>query len=1024
MKKMKKALAALLCLALCLGLAAAAYADGEPTAGTWGSLTWTLDADGLLTVSGSGDMNAFSSGSTQAWRAYKDRIKEVIILSGVTSVGDDAFLGCSALTDLTLPQGVKRIGSLAFNGCAALANVTIPKSLESVDIYAFFGTVVSKVYYSGTAAQWTEIGIADGNNVLDSAVKYFTTIGGTWKDLRWTLDTGGELTITGSGSMADFSAGSRDAWRLYRNDAEFKIRNISIHDGVTSIGSYAFSNCDELLTLQIPSSGLTRIGDYAFSGCAKLNAPILAGVADIGSHAFTGCTGFTSVDIPASVTNIGEQAFIGCTNISAFNVVAENMQYASADGVFFTKDGKTLLQAPGTIRGKYVIPDGTASIAPYAFYACTELTGLTVPASVTVIGAYAFSGCTGLNAVEYHAAQTTWAKIDIGAGNEALEQAHIRYLVEGTRGGLNWSLENGVLTVSADPEATDKKMADFSYNSKDAWLNYKDDITGVVIADGVENIGNYAFAGCKNLQSADIPTGVTGIGVGAFSDCAALRRAAIPAGVTSIARSTFYNCASLTNVSIPASVTSISGYAFYGCAALSDIEYSGTRGGWTEISVSTGNEALSSAELHCASSAGTWGDLKWTLDAEGVLTISGSGKMDNFIMGSSDAWQEDKGSITELRIADGVTSIGSVAFLGCSALRCAEIPESVTEIGTYAFYGCSSLSDVIYAGSESTWDDIVVGVENTPLQNAVFHFNGSFYATGTWAGRFSWTLDSEGLLTISGSGSMENFPTGSLSAWQKYRGRIVDVMIAEGAASIGGAAFSGCRNLESVTFPASVTAVGKDAFTECGSLRAIFYNGSLESWDEINIAEGNEALAREKVRADTHAFTVSFNSNGGSGSFASQKKIPGKSLTLASGIPSRVGWFFLGWAETADATAPTYLPGDLFKKDADTTLFAVWTMPEWDEPDLVLPAALTVIGEEAFANCAFHYAVVPEGATEIRSGAFSGCGDLLYIAIPQSCTSIDANAFDGVIDLSILGAPGSYAQTFAAEHGFTFIPAA
>ena len=163
-------------------------------------------------------------------------------------------------------------------------------------------------------------------------------------------------------------------------------------------------------------------------------------------------------------------------------------------------------------------------------------------------------------------------------------------------------------------------------------------------------------------------------------------------------------------------------------------------------------------------------------------------------------------------------------------------------------------------------------------------------------------------------------------------------------------------------------------------------------------------------------FTVTYDANGGENAPEPQEKIPGTALIITSDVPTHAFWFFLGWAESADATTAAYQPGDSFTKDADTTLYAVWL-----KPDFVLPDALTEIGEEAFANCGFTYVKLPENTDTIGKNAFANCPNLKYIYIPKNCLWIDRYAFTGVTGLTILGVDGSYAQTYASGKGFDFI---
>ena len=131
------------------------------------------------------------------------------------------------------------------------------------------------------------------------------------------------------------------------------------------------------------------------------------------------------------------------------------------------------------------------------------------------------------------------------------------------------------------------------------------------------------------------------------------------------------------------------------------------------------------ADIVDSGTCGAEGDgsnLTWTLDSEGVLTISGSGDMHDY--GSFDApWYGSKSMVKSAVIADGVTSIGNYAFSECTSLTNVTIPDSVTSIGWSAFKGCASLTDVYYAGSEAQWKAIQISYENDALLNANIHYN-------------------------------------------------------------------------------------------------------------------------------------------------------------------------------------------------------------------------------------------------------------------------------------------------------------
>ncbi len=170
-----------------------------------------------------------------------------------------------------------------------------------------------------------------------------------------------------------------------------------------------------------------------------------------------------------------------------------------------------------------------------------------------------------------------------------------------------------------------------------------------------------------------------------------------------------------------------------------------------------------------------------------------------------------------------------------------------------------------------------------------------------------------------------------------------------------------------------------------------------------------------------NTYTITYNPNGGTGAPEAQTKKYDETMKLSTLIPTHAGYTFLGWAESANATTATYLPGGEFVKNADTTLYAVW---QKNAPDFTLPAALKEIGEEAFADCAFSYVHIPDGVTRIERRAFADCPNLRDVDIPESATSIDPTAFAGTSGLTIHSADGSYAEFYAGKYGFAFIPVA
>ena len=143
--------------------------------GNGSNLIWTLDSEGVLTISGSGDMHDYGSFGAP-WYGSRSLVKSAVIADGVTSIGNCAFQRCTSLTSVTIPDSVTSIGNYAFCECTSLTSVTIPDSVTSIGSCAFYGCGnLTDVYYTGTEIAWNKIKISDDNVALKNAtIHYFS----------------------------------------------------------------------------------------------------------------------------------------------------------------------------------------------------------------------------------------------------------------------------------------------------------------------------------------------------------------------------------------------------------------------------------------------------------------------------------------------------------------------------------------------------------------------------------------------------------------------------------------------------------------------------------------------------------------------------------------------------------------------------------------------------------------------------------------------------------------------------------
>ncbi len=277
--------------------------DDETVAGgdCGDNITWLLNSDGVLTLSGSGDMYDFASWGydPQPWEAYAEDIKSVVIENGITSIGDESFYDCTNLTEINIPDSVTSIGDLSFSGCDNLCDITIPESVTTVGM-----AILSYSGYYNNPDNWkNELLYLDGW-ILESSYDFEET----------------ELIIDGNyAGIADF------AFEFCEN-----LESVNISGNVDTIGAFAFGFCDNLKSVDI-SGNVDMIGVDAFFGCDNLESVDISGNVDmIGDDAFSSCENLESVDISGNVDMIGEYAFSGCDNLKSVTLSNTDTIGASA----------------------------------------------------------------------------------------------------------------------------------------------------------------------------------------------------------------------------------------------------------------------------------------------------------------------------------------------------------------------------------------------------------------------------------------------------------------------------------------------------------------------------------------------------------------------------------------------------------------------------------------------------------------------------------------------------------------------
>ena len=750
---------------------ARAYLSTNSLSGTCGdNLTWTLDSSGVLIISGTGEMLGTDWQEYQdhwgsdefPWDNYREYITTIVLGEGITTIGDDAFWGCTNVTDMVIPEGVCRIGGDAFGRCTALTEITIPVSVELIEYSAFYEcSALSNVNYAGTLANWNSIRIEECNEMLQNAYLASNIISGTCgENLFWTLNgTTKTLSILGSGMMSDYSpwgSSSTAPWFPYRDN----IQNVVFSEGITYIGENAFYSCSSL----------------------------------------------ENVTLPLSLATVGYRAFANCPTLAAFIVPEEHEGFRADNGILFSKDGSTLVVFPsGYASTSYAVPNTVTAIADYAFCGCGTLTEVTLPIIVREIGDCAFSGCRSLESINI---PNTVTAINYGTffGCYNLPSVDIPETVIsiGSQAFYDCSNLDGIQIPAGVTSIGDRAF------------KYCSNLSAINLPEGISAIEEHTFYTCSRLASVTLPSTLISIGDEAFHYCQSLKNITIPASMTSLGYHVFEQCSSMesfvvsdgnpvyqsiegaliskedsellyypagnprTVYSIPTGIVTISDYAFYDADYLktilipaSTINLGGIPSNLEFFLVTEGNPAYRSIEGILFSEDGTEllrypiknprtvysipdgvkiiseyafgnaGNLQNIIIPEGVTILerysfnSCEGLASITIPGtvetiSRGAFYDCTGLLSVI-LENGVAVIEQDAFAWCENLQEVQLPLTLSEVGHEAFYQCTSLERVSYDGTETLWETVLVGTGNNRLEIADFDYSNPDALQAGWS---------------------------------------------------------------------------------------------------------------------------------------------------------------------------------------------------------------------------------------------------------------------------------------------------
>lgn len=455
----------------------------------------------------------------------------------VTEIGYQAFINCTGIVSVTIPDTVKIISYDAFKGCTALTTVNIPESVTEILNYSFSEcTSLTSISIPGSVKELcdgsffgctslTTAVLGEGLEVLGSAVfcdcsnltsvnipSSLTEIGGM--AFQGTAISG-NLTIPGN--VKSIGGNAFDS---------APITSVTFESGVQTIGTYSFSNCTSLTDVSIPES-VGILGEGAFYNCQKLTSITIPGpIPEIGDNMFFYCYALTNVTLPDTVTSIGSHAFRDCFVLESVNI-PDSVHTIETSAFFNCRKLKEIN-----------LPEGLTSLEDWLLFDCESLTELDIPDSVTYIGMSSIGCCSGLTEITIPAGVTEIA-------NEAFRDC------------------TGLKAIDIPDSVT--RIGDKAFNICSS-------LSSVTIGDGVTEIGDSAFGHCADLSSVTIGGNVKTIGNQAFQYCYNnLTDVNIPNSVETIGTEAFRNCVVLANVTLPESVVSIGNQAFWECYELQSV---------------------------------------------------------------------------------------------------------------------------------------------------------------------------------------------------------------------------------------------------------------------------------------------------------------------------------------------------------------------------------------------------------------------------------------------------------------------
>ncbi len=575
--------------------------------------------------------------------AFEDKynIASVSLPDSIISIGTGAFRH-SSIKSINFPSALKYIDAQAFMGCYELLEIEIPSSVEYIGREAFNDCYdLTGITVDGDNGAYCSI----GGVLYDKAV---TEIYAVPKGIAGYLTIPNGITFIDSGEFSDC----------------LNLTGLTLPNTINHIGRGAFDGCNNLTDVKLPNNGI-YIEYMAFqdtgyynnesnweNGALYLGKHLLTvdeyvqekfsvkeGTLSIAESAFEYGNKMKSIYIPNSVTVIAQSALPYGNTLEEISVGVSNAVYIAKGNCLIDKNTKTLLA--GCKNSVIPLDLEIETIGAYAFYGCSDLTELVIPASVTTIGSQAFNECRSLDVTFENGSKIR--NIDFSAFNNCnltttqYEQGKYigsdenPYLVflkpidiwietctlhkdtkvlcgsafDECQELMSVQLNEGLLSIGSSAfRGCDKLTELYIPDSVEIIGNWAfslcRSLTKVTIGQSVESIGEFAFSSCENLEEVIFSENcqLRSLGWAAFSGCEKLHSMALPKGVIEIDNYAFSGCFSLTNIILPKGVTNIGMEVLSMSEGLEEIYYTGTPEDWMDMSVDLSNSSMFDATIY------------------------------------------------------------------------------------------------------------------------------------------------------------------------------------------------------------------------------------------------------------------------------------------------------------------------------------------------------------------------------------------------------------------------------------------